>query len=401
MISQGDVEAFTGDAVRARRLALGLRQRDVAAATGISPPYLALIESGQRVPAEKVRSRLVEVLGLSPEEPSEPSLASQCASLLALPFAVGGSCEAPATFAAAYPGWARLLVMLAGEWREDRARVEALSDPFRHDSHLSAGLHELLTAAASLSSTASILDDEALDANWRRRFLRNMREDNERLLAAVNALSGWLEGEAQPAGGNDLRDWLERHGDLASLLQTDWPALLACDPPAPGSSARMLSTFLFRLERDAELLERVPDDADPLDIAAETGLDPCVVLRRIAVLRRAGLVTADASGHAVSFGLPPGFPVPPPSEGCSTLPLHHAVPGRPDRAVCGVGAGGTRFLCTAAATERSVGGIPVLHRVMLVEPANAPAERMIGPGCPFCPAQDCPARRSDERAKAR
>ena len=52
----------------------------------------------------------------------------------------------------------------------------------------------MLAAASSLTATAAILEEDNLDLNWRRRFVRNIGEDASRLQSAALALSEALEG---------------------------------------------------------------------------------------------------------------------------------------------------------------------------------------------------------------
>ena len=147
----------------------------------------------------------------------------------------------------------------------------------------------------------------------------------------------------------------------------------------------------------------LPDDADPVAAAGAADLDPCLGLRRAAVLRGAGLVLADGSGILRFARLPDGFPVPRAGESCAVWPLHQAAPGRVVRAVCAPhGADGPRFLCTAAASSHTEAGIVLTERVMLIERDDAAEPQLrIGPGCSLCPATGCPARRGPPPVEGR
>ena len=387
-----------GSFLRARRLAGGLHQKEVAARAGISASYLALIESGRRIPEAQLRLRIAHVLGISDGEASGQGLAQTVRMLSQVPGGDdAGRMEGAAEFAARFPAWAALLLQVTAAMREAQAGLRAMSDPLRHEERLASGLHEVLSAAAAISSAAAILDDDGIDANWRRRFVRNIGEDADRLLGAVGGLSEWLDKGTPTRSGERPEDWLARHPDLPEVLRTGWSAALAADPPKDEDAARTLSGHLARFHSDAERLPEFPRE-DPLDAAADFGLDPTVALRRAAVLGRGGLVVADASGlPTLLLHLPPEFPVPLAGDACSLWPLHHASPGRPSRAVCELeGASGTRLRCTAAVAERQSGGVPVSERVMLVEPAGSDeaAERVIGPGCRSCALAGCPARRA-------
>ena len=70
-----------GERLRARRLALGLSQYDLAPAAEISVPYLSLLERGVNNPGNGVRMRLAAALGttvedLFPYPPAEPERAA-------------------------------------------------------------------------------------------------------------------------------------------------------------------------------------------------------------------------------------------------------------------------------------------------------------------------------------
>ena len=389
-----------GAALRALRTSRGLRQKELASRVGVSPSYLALIESGRRVPGEALRGRLAAALGLPPDRLSQEGRVRTVGELRSIPGGrAAAAAEPAAAFAAAFPEWAGLLATLAARLRRAERRITELSDPLRHDDRLSERLHEVLSAAASVSTTASILEDEAVHPNWRRRFVRNIGEDAKRLASATAALSDWLEAKPERGDGeDDSAAWLARMGGPDAVLRRDWRELLAVDPPSRPEDRSLVERTLARLEMDAEVAPDLPADCDPVAFAAGRGLDPALALRRAAVLRGAGLVVSDGAGPPAVVRTVPGFPIPGRGQACPLWPLHHAVPGRPHRAVCvAQDETGARFLCTAASTERSVEGVPVIEKVMLIEPAGATGSgRPVGPGCASCPAPGCPARRGGE-----
>ena len=392
-----------GPLVRARRIASGIRQKDLAHEAGISASYLALIESGRRVPDARLRSRIAAALGLDENGLSDGVRGRQATALRGIRGAAPVDArESADALAMQFPGWADLLLRIARDFSQTERRVSELSDPLRHDERLSARLHEVLSAAASISSTASILEDDAINANWRRRFVRNIGEDATRLQSAASVLSGWIE-EDTPRGADreDPERWFSSRGGMAAVLKGDWRAALDGDPSLPPATGDLLRGLLSRLEADAALLPDIPLDADPVRLAADRGLDACVALRRAAVIRDAGLVVSGAAGPPILIGLPPGFPVPARGDACPLWPLHHAGAGRPDRAVCqAADKQEGRFRCTAAAAEIITGGVPLVERVMLIEEKGEEAERPIGPGCASCPATHCPARRGGMVAAA-
>jgi transcriptional regulator with XRE-family HTH domain len=57
-----------GQRIKKERLALGMTQRDLADAVGITVPYMSKIEAGKETPTEEKIVKVAEVLGLNPDE---------------------------------------------------------------------------------------------------------------------------------------------------------------------------------------------------------------------------------------------------------------------------------------------------------------------------------------------
>ena len=404
-------EAGSGARIRARRLAAGLQQAAVARLCGISPSYLALIEKGRRPIGGALLVRLAAALDVPPARLAEGAPPALLAELRAVPGAGALAAEEPAhLLAERHPGWARLVAAQAARVRVLERRVEELGDRIAHDPRLAEALHEVISAVAAIRSSASILSEEGLDENWRRRFLRNVREDAGRLADGAGALTAWLEQGAAGAEGGPARGIdpvADASGWLAGLPARALASGGEGEPP-PGAAGQIARDALERFARDAALLPeaalRAAMDAaggDPIAAAARLGVGEVMVLRRLAVLWRgegAGLILADASGVPTLAMVPEGFPLPRPGAACALWPLHEVHGGGVSAAVCAVhGAGGRRWACTAAARARRPGGLgapAVVRAAMLVRPADAdPATRGIGPGCALCPAEDCVARR--------
>ena len=178
-----------GAAIRSARFARGLRQKDVAAVAGISAPYLALIELGRRVPPQDVRERLASALHLPRDRfrAEDPDGLAEALAHVADDWAPEEGADA---LVAQFPRAARLIVDLVRRVK-DHEIAESAS---KLESRLSGHLHEVLAAASSLTATAAILEEDNLDLNWRRRFVRNIGEDASRLQSAALALSEALEG---------------------------------------------------------------------------------------------------------------------------------------------------------------------------------------------------------------
>lgn len=186
--------AHPGMRLKARRLALGLRQRALAREAGISASYLALIEAGRRPVGGALLGRLARGLGVDPARLMGPEDPRVVAALRRLP-GVERAPETPEAFAVRHPDWARAAAAAEMRARAAEGRARAMEDRLAADEDLAAALHEVVDAAAAVRASAAILVDEGLDENWRRRFLRNVGEDADRLAAAAARLTGLIEGE--------------------------------------------------------------------------------------------------------------------------------------------------------------------------------------------------------------
>jgi transcriptional regulator with XRE-family HTH domain len=417
---------LTGRRLRDRRLALQLRQADVAKAAGISASYLNLIEHDRRRAAGDVLVRLAGVLELALEDFTEGRAAALMIDLRA---AAAGVAQAVAVetdrvedFAARFPGWAALCAGLHGRVGRLERVVETLSDRLSHDPHLSAAVHDLLSAMSAVRSTAAILaEDGALAPDWRDRFHQNIHQDAERMTRGAEALVAYLAGSGAEAEGasspqEELEAWLSARGwHLAELEPGGAGAdALASEVAAlPSSAARDLAgAWIAQAARDAATVPRAGLEAalakgedDPLRIAGEFGADVLAVFRRIATLpdRPEGLVLCDASG-TITFRKPiPAFTPPRFGAACALWPLYAALarPMLPVEALAEMdGRANQRLRLRAFAQVQLVGGfqgIELRHAAMLVTPVpQAPATTPvlpIGSTCRVCARSRCPARR--------
>ena len=181
-----------GTTIRAIRTARRKRQKDVAQAAGISPSYLALIEAGHRTPPPALRRRLAAALGLPKRGLRTDGPVVEALS----PLVRGGAPDVnPAALAAQFPEAAQTIVDLSRKLQAAEARALGARSEFV--PLLAAQMHELIAAASSISTTAAILEEDGVDANWRRRFARNIGEDAARLQAAASALSEALHAAGQ------------------------------------------------------------------------------------------------------------------------------------------------------------------------------------------------------------
>ncbi|WP_103334058.1 helix-turn-helix domain-containing protein [Pseudotabrizicola formosa] len=427
--SQTSSASLTGSLIRERRLALGLRQGDVAQAAGISASYLNLIEHNRRRVGTEVLARLAGVLGTDSAILAEGAggvLIDDLRAAAATTPGVQPELDRIEDFAGRFPGWAAVLAAQHHRAAQLERAVGALNDRLTHDPHLSASLHEVLSALASVRSTAAILaDTDDIDPEWRARFHRNLHQDSERLATGAEALVAYLDGPetAVDAGlaapQEEVESWLSARGwQLSELARQEGMDLLMAEVGGLASAAaRSLgASFLRQAEADFRLL---PDAAlrhaleagedDPCLLAQRHGLPVLAVMRRLALLpgSQAGLVICDASGTLLFRKPVDGFALPRFGAACPLWPLFAALT-RPMLPVLALVEPAGRSLrkfrtlsiCEARLPQGFAG--PVLREAaMLILPEEVyraadpghGAVLAIGSSCRICPRARCPARR--------
>lgn len=409
---------LTGSRLRERRLALGLRQAEVAKAAGVSASYLNLIEHNRRRIAGDGLARLALALGLpltALEDGADSALIDDLRSAAATAAADGAEAEVDRAedFAGRFPGWAAATATLARRAARLDLAVQVLNDKLSLDPHLSASIHEVLSAVSSVRSTAAILaETEDIDPAWRARFHRNLHEDSERLAVGAEALVAYLDASAAPEEATSLSPQEEVE---AWLQDRDWHLDGAGDKAPPALATRAARTLAQEwratLARDAQTVPLAPlaqveaeFGPDPLRLAAVFGTDPLTVMRRLALRpgSRLGLVICDGSG-TLTFRKPAeGFAIPRFGAACPLWPLYTAL-GRPaqpvEAVVATAGRLSRRFRIRAWCSPSHPAGFtgPELRTAaMLIQPLTAQdagAGLPVGPTCRICPAQACPARR--------
>jgi transcriptional regulator with XRE-family HTH domain len=414
------VSSLTGTRLRECRLAAGLRQADVAAAAGISASYLNLIEHNRRNVTPEVADRLAEALGLDRAALSESGAA---VLLEGLRSAAGRAPAVPAEverleeFVGRFPGWAGLVADLDGRVARLERALAAMNDRMTHDPHLSQSLHELLSSLSSVRATAAILAETPdLPDDWLGKFHRNLHGDSERLAAGAEALVAYLDaGSAIAEQGiaapqEEVEEWLARRD--WSFADEELEAGLAEEVAGLASTAArsLAEAHLARAARDAAALPMASlgaaidaEGVDALSIAGTLGLEPMLVMRRLAAVATlsVGLVICDGSG-TLTFRKPAtGFPLPRFGAACPLWPLYTALgnPRQPVEAVVeSAGQGMRRFRVQAWGDIRRPEGPrgPELRQAaMLILPEGKVTTRatVVGSSCRVCPRPDCPARR--------
>lgn len=419
------MQALTGTRLRERRIALGLRQADLAQVAGISPSYLNLIEHNRRRVAPDLLLRLAEGLGIEPsllEEGAGGVLVEELRAAVADFQGQGAEVERLEDFAGRFPGWAGLLVALHQRGRGLSRAVEALNDRLSHDPHLSAALHDMLSVVSSVRSTAAILAETPdIEPDWREKFLRNLNTDSERLARRAEGLVAFLDGtETQEASSivapqEEVEAWLAARGwDLGAVETAAGQAALQDEiAQLPSQAARLMAAaFLDRAAADARVLpggafaaELARLGPDPARLAQGFGSALLPVFRRIAIMpgQEAGLVLCDASGTMTHRKPIAGFSLPRFGAVCPLWPLFTALsrPMTPVDAIVETPAN-RRFRILAYAEARYPDGFsgPELREAAMLilpvlpgqNPVGAPVLR-IGSTCRICPRTACAARR--------
>ena len=302
--------------------------------------------------------------------------------------------------------------------------VETLSDRLTHDPHLAASMHEVLSTAAAIRSTAAILaDTQEIEPEWQDRFHRNLHQDAERLADSSKSLVAYLDDSdsAEDRRGVPLEDVeaffganghhfpeIEDGGDSGDIDLGELDSNVA---------KKLTREFLDVYTADAKAMPLKDVKAalgsggfDPLQLSARFSVDVATVLRRLAALpegylgRPTGLVVCDASG-SILFSKPvPGFAMPRFGEACPLWPVFQAL-NRPlvpiRKRVVQLGRTAAVFDCYAYAWPQTVSSYdegPVYRSVMLVRSVEDVAQdddavSRVGPSCRVCPNSDCGSRR--------
>jgi len=419
-------DTLTGSRIRERRLFLELRQAALARQVDISASYLNLIEHNRRRIGGKLLVNIARVLRVEPSMLTEGAEVALIATLREAAVDAGkpvAELDHADEFAGRFPGWAEVL---AGEHRRVATlerTVQVLSDRLTHDPHLAASLHEVLSTAAAIRSTASILAETGeLEPEWRDRFHRNLNEDSRRLAESSRALVNFLDdsttsAESRGVPQEEMEAFFTSHNYHFGAIEQgrSSPAeLVAAAPELLSDAARTIALDILELYRaDAETMplakisRAVKGGIAPGELAADFHCGLPQVLRRLAALpedilgRQAGLVMCDASG-AILFRKPiVGFALPRFGASCPLWPLFAAlaqpmVPLR--RQVVQHGRHAAEFECLAVAWPQEQPNFdrdPMYRAVMLILPqADSPHDaQAVGSSCRVCVARDCAARR--------
>lgn len=402
----------TGQRIRERRLALGIRQAHLATEVGISASYLNLIEHDRRPIAGRVLIRLAESLGVDPSALSseaDDEMVDALRSAGAAQDLDAGDLAGAGDLARRSPEWARVIAFQAATIQAQARTIEALSDRLTHDPALAEAMHELLSTVSVVRSTASILaQTPEIDPNWLGRFHANLDADSRRLADGAQAVVSYLDRAAGQGGARltpseIVAQFMDTQGHSFPGLEAEGAAAVPELVEAiVDAQARELATTLLEGDaRDAGRLPRALVEAasGPDDLMADAGDDAALVLRRLGVVDPArGLVVADAAGALIRRKPVAGFGLPVIGAGCPLWPLYEAMsqPGRPLVRMIEMpdGAQWTAHAIAELGGVARFGAAPGLRGTMLLTRAAKPAEATpVGPGCRVCARIECPARR--------
>lgn len=419
-------EGLTGSRIRERRVMAGLKQAELAQQSGISASYLNLIEHNRRRIGGKLLLNIAHALGVEPQALTEGAEAALIAALREAAEdagLAGPEGDRADEFAGRFPGWAKVLATSQRRIDALEQTVEALSDRLAHDPQLATSMHELLSTAAAIRSTASILaETDSLQPEWRDRFHANIHEDSRRLSDSAQALVTYFDNAAETrevahSPQAEVETFLAAHDyrfdalEQAGTPQDAIAALVGEAEALKTKAARHIATgVLQQIARDAAAL--------PLNrlegAVAERGHDPARlaqaleqpmgrVLRRLASLPDlgAGLVVCDRAGSVTFAKSVEGFTVPRFGACCPLWPLF-AVQGQPGLVmksrVMQMGRGQAQFEAIATCEVQAAAAYntpPLSQSVMLLlpVPSSASPAQPVGATCRICPVEGCRARR--------
>ena len=415
--------ALIGTRIRERRLALDLKQTDLAAAAGISASYLNLIEHNRRRIGGRVLIDLAAALRMDVGALSGRLQESLVRSLETAGAAAEETPEVDSIeeLIGRFPGWARLIADLTARREQLENLVDNLSDRMTHDPFLSESLHAILSSVTAIQATSGILmQAEGMERLQTRRFQSNIHDESERLSDASRALVGYLDRQSE--GERTLATPLDEVDAFLAANGYHFPALeigreiesvLATGTDLSSDAGRDLAGRVlegYAADARAMPLERILDAGRAVAwrtdaLAAEFGVDRHAVYRRLAFLPRDagrpefGLIGCDGAGAVLIRRPLAGFDMPRYGPGCALWPLYQALtrPHAPLTAVLTV-PDGQSFRAEAVAIygREAAPGVAAVHSAMLLrrEAARDGAAAVeTGQACRVCPRDGCVARR--------
>ena len=359
-----DRKIFAGARLKRVRARLGVSQTQMAAALGLSPSYLNLIERDQRPLTVQVLLKLSAVYGIDGNElASEEStgLVEALKEVFSDPL-ITGEIASPAElseFAEAAPNAARATQRLYAAWRESLERLSDLSHRMTSDDERPAEIpgrfsgatavawfeqagawfSEIEHAAEKLSISLTRRDDpgQALRAHLRDAFgidvrilprhvmpIEQARYDRHSQRLFISESVPLRERPfllARQAALSGFRELLDQMTAKAGLIDAE--AARIC---RAGFVNRLANAILAPADRLAEAARET--GIDVIRLGERFGLPPLRVMARLAALGAEGrrlpssfLVVVDASGGVLLRIPGAGFPFPRFGPFCARLPI--------------------------------------------------------------------------------
>ena len=198
-----------GDRIRLQRRTAGLTQRELAAAVGVSPAYLSLIESDKRQIGGRLLRQIADELGVETEIFTALSDGRLAADLDEISRTFTKPPKESAAELVAFSGdWARMVLDLYDRSLTAEAETDQLADRFARDPQWMAFAHDILSRITSVRSAAEILADYgSMDENQRRRFMGTVVSESARLSNVTRQMIEALHAaRTADAAGADVRE---------------------------------------------------------------------------------------------------------------------------------------------------------------------------------------------------
>ncbi|MCP5086601.1 MAG: DUF2083 domain-containing protein [Rhodobacteraceae bacterium] len=424
--------SLVGTRIRERRRNRRMTQTALAAAAGISPSYLNLIEHNRRGIAGRTLQAIAAELDTDVAALSDDAdfvLINRLTEAAKMDHSNSAEIERIEEFVGRYPGWARLLLQVSELSQQQREKLRALTDRMTHDPFLSETMHQILSNITAIRSTAGILDSMSdIPPALQQKFLANLRSESQRLSATAEAMVDFFDTPTEEAATSAANTpeaqefWSARGYYLPKLEagETTIENLLENTGSQAATNSQVLRQSLERYERIANTLpvdvfiQSAKDtNFDALKLSQTLKVPVGSILYRLAHLPPEpgfplfGLLECDMSGAVLFRKEIPEFALPQYSSACPLWPIYRAF-GRPYQALQSVLEMPTGGRLLTYAYAESAGpdryDLPGLLRSTMVftsDPQAFPATRSIQPPilagvhCSVCPRKACAARRID------
>ncbi len=416
---------LTGSRIRQHRLDQGLKQADLAKAAGISASYLNLIEHNRRRIGGKLLIAISEGLGIDPQFLSEGGGARVVTGLTQLAVDADANIEVERVdeFAGRFPGWAGFLLAQQDRINALERMVGGLNDRLTHDPVLSEKMHEVLSTASAIRSTASILmETPDIAPDWRHRFHSNIDAESRRLAETSAAMAAHFDrltrrDDRFTTPLEQLDAFFNSQGFCIDAIEQEGEAaiekVLRSSETLASTSARDLARS--RLEAYAKVAQAIPVHAfltqargaafDPGVLSMQFKCDLPTIFRRLAHLPaqpdlpEIAYVECDSAGAFLLRRPAPGFPMPRFGAACPLWPLFTALtrPNLPLRDQVRVPDGKTfdAYAIAVPQEDAAFSVSPTLRAMMLLVEAEGDYAdaNAVGSSCRVCPLESCTARR--------